>query len=204
MFKLMIINLFIGLALLSQSMAFAAVAKVNIDQMLAVSALVIQGSVIGKRVEQGDGRNIHTIITLEISDTVKGSWHQPTIDISFLGGSINGLALSVGGQHIPELGQEGVFFIENPLQNQVNPLFGWEQGLFVVETDANSGEKVITTTSKQHITGIEFLPADSSQTRGLSDGVATGIILQHASELKALYTLTKFKADLRARLAEGE
>ncbi len=202
MFKLLTKACFIVALLAGHQSAFAAVETVYMDRMLDGSALVIQGTVIGQRVEQGNGRQIHTIITLDITDTIKGSWDQATIDISFLGGSKNGLTLSVGGQHLPEFGQEGVFFIENPLQNQVNPLYGWEQGLFVVEADPNSSEKVIKTAAKEQVTAIEFLPADNAQTQEISNGVAAGVTLQSTSELKAPYTLEQFKAALRSRLEE--
>lgn len=194
----------LNLALVS-SVAFAAAEKVHMDRMLNGSALVIQGTVTGLRVEQGaHARSIHTIVTLEIIDTIKGAWEQPTIDISFLGGSVNGLTLNVGGQHIPEFGQEGVFFIENPLRNQVNPLYGWEQGLFIIEADADSGEKIIKTATKESIQQIEFLPANDSQVQGISNGTAAGVKTQQSAELNTPYTLDQFKATLRTRLEEGK
>ncbi len=192
-----------GLALTS-SFSFAAAEKVHMDRMLEGSALIIQGTVTGQRVEPGEGKHIHTILTINITDIVKGSWGQPTIDISFLGGSLNGLALRVGGQHIPALGQEGVFFIENPSRRQVNPIYGWEQGIFVVEMDSASGEKIVKTAQKQTITQIEFLPNDAPEVNGISNGIAAGIQVMRASELSAPYTLEQFKSTLRNRLAEGQ
>lgn len=181
-------------------LAFSAAEKVHMDRMLTGSTLVLQGTIVSQRVDQGNNNQVNTILTLNITDIIKGSWEQDTIDISFLGGSLNGLTLQVGGQHIPELGQEGVFFIENPLRKQVNPLYGWEQGLFVVETDPSSGEKVVQTASKQAITDIKFLPTPASQTLNISTGVASGVQIQQASELKTPYTLNQFKSALRSRL----
>lgn len=201
LFKLVLV---INLAF-TGSVAFAAAEKVHMDRMLNESALVVQGTVSGLRVEQAENsRNIHTIVTINISDTIKGSWESSSLDISFLGGSLNGQSLNVGGQHIPEFGQEGVFFIENPSRNQVNPFYGWEQGLFIVEVDPNSGEKVVKTAEKESIQQIEFLPANDPQVQGISSGVAAGVQLQSTSELKAPYTLDQFKATLRARLEEGK
>ncbi len=189
----------IGL-LLSSNCALAAAEKVNMDRMLDGSTLVIQGTVIGQRIEQPYGERVQTILTLDIVDTIKGSWDKQTIDLSFLGGSLNGITVKVGGQHLPELGQEGVFFIENPSRNQVNPFYGWEQGLFVVETDANSGQKVVKTATKQTIHNIDFLVSSEPEILSISNGTASGVKLVKASELKTPYTLEQFKSSLRSQL----
>lgn len=188
--------------LFSTQTSFSAAEKVDMDRMLAGSELVVQATVTSLRAEQNDGRYIHTIVTLNLTDVIKGSWAEPTLDISFLGGTMNGMVLNVGGQKIPDLGQEGVFFIENPLHNQVNPLYGWEQGLFIIEIDPASGEKIVKTAAKKNIERIDFLV--DTPPPGISNGIATGIVLQQKSELNTPYTVEQFKASLRTRLEEGK
>ena len=195
----------LSLALLSSaSLALAAYQEVDMDRMLTGSELVVQATVVGQRVEQQAGQKIRTIITLNISDTIKGDWNTATIDIGFAGGSLNGITRHVSGQHLPEFGEEGVFFIENPYRNQVNPLYGWEQGLFIVEPDPSSGEKQVKTAQKEPISSIDFVTNNITNEIEISDGIASGIQLQSISELNAPYTLMQFKNALRTHLSPGE
>jgi len=162
-------------------LAFAApilastVLQTSVREMISECDLVFEGRVvqIESRMDP-DQRVIHTHVRFQILDVIKGAWPERTIDLSFLGGSVDGRTLTVAGMQIPELDELGIYFVEDPTRPQVNPLYGWKQGHLRLNRSKGGGLNVLTAD------GMPVIGIDDTQ-RGrsgeLSRGVAAGLVV---------------------------
>lgn len=108
------------------------VEKFEFEELVAASALIFQGEVVGSEQEIVDGL-VYTRVRFRIDEFIKGDFGQPEISLRFLGGEVPGSRVEVSGQYLPEIGQLGVWFVQDPTTDRVNPLTGWHQGAFLIE-----------------------------------------------------------------------
>ncbi|MFN8007582.1 MAG: hypothetical protein U0V70_11260 [Terriglobia bacterium] len=172
----------------------ATVRQVSVEEMTQASELVFEGQVVEvvPKLDVGGGQ-IHTLVTFQILDVIKGSYAQPKIALSFLGGTVNGLTLEVSDMHFPVLGEKGIYFVESLGRTQIHPLFGWDQGHFVIKTDSNGVPRVMTR-DQRTVTGVASLPR--TQVKALSTGVAGGVVISADGKEKGL-SVSEFKLKLR-------
>ena len=169
---MLVICLMPGL-LLASSIKLADMAEITRD-----AQLVFEGRVIGTRVEQGPGeRTIHTWVRFEVLDVIKGSYDQPVIELSFLGGTRGDLTVRVSDMQMPTAGEHGIYFVEDIGRRLVNPLVGWSQGHFLVKYDRKLKRQTITTLSGKPVSDIDT-SARQSRMAELSHGIAYGVITQ--------------------------
>lgn len=180
----------------------ASVREVAMTEMLQMCQLVFEGKVVSIEAKEDDRKRIHTFVTFEIQEIIKGEHSNKTITLSFLGGTVGDVTMMVGDMKFPEVGEHGIYFVESLKRTQVNPLYGWSQGHFLVETDETGTERVLSR-SRHPVTEVRSnteitvtqVPA------GLSTGVARGLTLGHEQGTKGL-TLGEFKKALHERLSE--
>jgi hypothetical protein len=185
----------------------ASVLKITMDELLTESEFIFEGRVLSVESKQTGPKRIHTFVTCEIKEIIKGEYPEQTITLRFLGGSVGNLTMAVSDIQIPRDGERGVYFVESLDRNQVHPLYGWSQGHFTVTADDTGTERIMTS-KKQPVTRISF-DADSVQptnetrrVKAFSTGVATGVTVeQNREEIKGL-PLNEFKQALRKRLNE--
>ena len=185
----------------------SSVLKIAMDEMLTGSELIFEGRVLSVESKQTGPKQIHTFVTCEINDIIKGEYPAQTITLRFLGGTVGNLTMAVSDIQIPRDGERGVYFVESLDRNQVHPLYGWSQGHFTVTADDTGTDRIMT--SKNHpVTGLSFdaeRPQPTNGTRrvkAFSTGVATGVTVgQNREETKGL-ALNAFKQALRKRLNE--
>lgn len=190
-----------GLAAAAPSQA-SSVRAVGIDEMLAGSELVVQGRVIGQRVDGPGGKGgIFTTLTLEVVDVVKGRPAARTIELRYLGGQLGDESLHVTDMEMPALGEQGVYFIEKPGRTQVHPLYGWQQGHLLIERDAASGVEFVKTKSRRAIYAVEARPERRAQ--ALGGDVAAGLRLQGEAPDEPPLDVDTFKQQLRRMLDGG-
>ena len=169
-----LISYFVLLFLPVLAMA-SSVKRVDISEVTTNAQLVFEGRVIGKRVEHRPGsRAVHTWVKFEILDLIKGQYDQPVIELSFLGGTVGDLSVTVSDMRIPAMGEHGIYFVENHRKSLVNPLYGWDQGHFLVAFDKALGRQAVTTSGGRPVFGMELTPV-ARTTSELSKGVALGI-----------------------------
>ncbi len=153
----------------------SSVNEVGLGEMASASELVFEGRV--KSVDSrwtADGQDIRTFVTFEVLDVIKGSTTSPTVTLSFLGGNVGHLRLSITDLNLPVPGEKGVYFVESTGREQVSPLYGWSQGHFLLVKDpSGKGERVLTADARPVI-GLDSSRAFGKSAR-LSEGVAGGV-----------------------------
>ncbi len=167
---------FLALILLPGLLLASSVKQVDMAEITGDAQLIFEGRVVGTRVEQVPGsRAIHTWVRFEVLDVIKGSYSEPVIELSFLGGTRGDLTVKVSDMQIPAMGEHGIYFVEDTGRRLVNPLVGWAQGHFLVKYDRTLKRQMITTLDGQPVKDID-LSARKSRLAEISRGVAQGVI----------------------------
>lgn len=128
----------------ANSAVASTILKVDLDQVAKESELIFQGRAVSKetRASPISGKPF-TYFTFKIIDLIKGSYSNTTIEIGFMGGSIGDITLEVSDMKMPEIGERGVYFVENIGEQQIHPLFGWQQGHYLVITNQKTGQEMV-------------------------------------------------------------
>lgn len=180
----------------------ASVLAVTTDQLVNGSALIFDGRVSRLEVvEQPGSRLLHTLVTFEILDRLKGPDPGPTLELRFLGGAKGDRSLVVSDLRLPSMGERGLYFVEQLDRPQVNPLLGWDQGRFLSGRDPASGAEQILTPS-----GRPVFAFDSSRgaATGLAKEGAQGVRLRARNSLERPLTLEELKQQVRGILSAGK
>lgn len=175
----------------------SSVMRMALADIQGGAALVFEGRVIGTRIEhQSWARAIHTWVKFEVLDVIKGQYDQPTLELSFLGGTAGQYAVKVSDMQIPKLGEHGIYFVEDINRPMVNPLYGWDQGHFLIQYDRKHQQQTITTLKGEPVFDVEA-GAMSSQTQEISQGVARGVYTTPRAAHDNPLEPNRFKAILR-------
>lgn len=174
--------------------AFASsVAQKNVGDLATTSELVFEGQVIGIRSES-HGKKVYTYVTFDVSDILRGKHTQETVELRYLGGTANGVTMSVGDMTLPSYGERGVYFVEKLNGNTVHPLRGWGQGHFIVK-QGSGGDKVYNSLG-QAITGVDTgKTAQLSSELKINNHTAAGV--QTDTGAKQALDLKSFKDAIR-------
>lgn len=198
-------SLILMLMLACSSVYAASVRQVSMDQMLTTCQFVFQGRVTAIEARQNEGRRIHSYVTFAIEEVIKGQYSGDQITLSFLGGTVGGITMAVSDMQLPRVGERGVYFVESLERSQVNPLYGWSQGHFLVERD-EAGDDRVMTSGKQPVlevtgdnAGVQISPGER-RAPALSKGVASGVGVSGKSGVRKGMVLSDFKKALRGRL----
>jgi hypothetical protein len=200
-------GLFVCLLVVSGTTGATSVRQLSLEELLEGAELVFEGRVVDivthslEAGSKGEGGRVYTTVTFEILDLVKGEYAQPTLTLSFLGGSADSRSLVVEEMRLPAAGERGIYFVESLVRRQVHPLYGWSQGHFLVVSDPDLGERVMTADS-QSITGVQ--PAPAKRPNKLSKGVVKGLVLESAAALSQALTAEQFKRTLRDMLQQAD
>lgn len=137
------------LFLLISPQAFATtVLKVEFDELAKKSEFVFEGKVLSKQVRRSPitGRPC-TYFVFSITDVIKGTQGQPSIELCFAGGSImidgKMMTMSVSDMTMPTLGETGVYFVDTLNAELTHPFLGWNQGHYLVKEDASKVKRVV-------------------------------------------------------------
>lgn len=133
------------LALASNPSGAATVLSVGTIDLINGCDFIFHGRPVERWVTVGSTPDsIVTKVRFVVSDVLKGDPQLTTVVLSYLGGTANGVTLSIEGLQLPNIGDEGVYFVERLGRSQVHPLLGWDQGQFQVVTDSQGRKSVFT------------------------------------------------------------
>lgn len=177
----------------------SSVQQVAVDDMLEIAELIFEGRVTAVESRWNNGRTaINTLVTFNIIDVIHGDYANSSIVLQFAGGSADGLTMQIEGIIYPQLGETGIYFIEETDRALVNPIVGWSQGHFLISEDAN-GEQRMLTAEREPIIEMNDDPAPA---QALSEGVAAGLITnKSAAQVASGMSKTSFKQQLKAKLS---
>jgi hypothetical protein len=179
-----------------------SVREVSMDEMLQQSQFVFEGSVTAIEARENSQKRIHTYVTFEITDIIKGGYHSNIITLRFLGGTVDDVAMVVSDMRLPQKREHGIYFVESLERFQVNPLYGGSQGHFIVEPDGTGSERVMTN-RRLPVTGVMDYMPDEPTTPGkeriqaLSRGVVRDLVVAQEGEDNKGMTVDEFKTVLR-------
>lgn len=185
----------------------STILQLGLDEMLATAEFVFEGEVINVLARQSaSGDSIHTYVTFQIEEIIKGRYLKDTIELRFLGGEVGDLKLKVSEMHLPAMGEKGIYFVESLGRYQVNPLLGWSQGHILVVPDENGVERVMSR-DRRPIIAVESGVGSQGRAlrlRGLSKGMARGLIVGERGKVSGGLSAKEFKAELRRKLEMPE
>ena len=176
----------------------ATIQAIGTSELLSDSRLIFHGRVLERWSEPGDvGDAIVTKVTFEIADLIKGEHPSDVIVLQFLGGTLNGLTMQIAGSNVPKVGEEGIYFLEDPGRTFINPIYGWTQGHYVVAPEDGA---VRTVGGKP----VYALNADNGPAKvEFATGHAQGISVDKGSPASTPLSVGQFKQRLRALLEES-
>ena len=149
-------------ALFSVSAQATTVLQVDVDYLLEHAELVFEGEVISHEAHWNDNKTaIYTLVTFRLQDVIKGEYNESELTLHFAGGTRDGIQTKVSAMVFPEVGEQGIYFVETLAVDQVNPLLGWGQGHLILETDDQGVQRVLTE-DQQTIVGLAPKSTDAS------------------------------------------
>ena len=143
------------LCLLVFSQASATTIRgMDIDKVAADAEFVFEGEVINTETRQDSNNgNISTYVTFQVNDVIKGDYSGDSLELKFMGGIFEGEIVQVSGMRIPELSEQGIYFVESLSRDLINPLIGWSQGHFLIVDD--NGTRRMSTTGNQPVLEVQ-------------------------------------------------
>ncbi|NBS27176.1 MAG: hypothetical protein EBS81_12880 [Gammaproteobacteria bacterium] len=142
-YKLLITLWATAILAISTSLYATTIQKFTFEEMVELAALIVEAEVLDVSVID-TGNVVYTNVLLAVNDVLKGENPGDYLELNFLGGESDKIAVLVSGQDIPLLGEKGFYFIEDLESKSVNPLIGWSQGHFRIITDAKGNETLLT------------------------------------------------------------
>jgi len=185
-----------------------SIREVSMDEMLQQSQFVFEGTVAAIEARENSRKRIHTHVTFEITDIIKGEYRSNIITLRFLGGTVDDVTMVVSDMRLPQKGEHGIYFVESLERFQVNPLYGWSQGHFIVERDGTGSQRVMTN-RKLPVTGVISYMPDEQMTPGkervqaLSKGVLRDLVVAQEKEDNKAMTIDEFKSVLHKRMGRN-
>ena len=186
--------------------AASTLLQMSFGELVGGAELIFEGRVVAVEPRQQPGEMIKTWVTFAVTDVVKGNFARDEIELSFLGGRLGGRQLEVTDMAIPEIGETGFYFVETLLEAQVNPLLGWDQGRYLIETQPD-GDTVVTTADHDPVLALEVeapAAANGQPMNILETGRADGVVVQSfgtASFLSQPMSVEDFKTSILSVLA---
>ena len=182
--------------------------EMDIDSVAGKAELIFEGTVVASESIQAINGQYRTYVTFQVREVLKGSYTGDTLELSFLGGNVDGRGTVVSDMRRPETGESGIYFVESLNEDLINPLLGWSQGHFLIHNDER-GVARITTNRREPVLDIQPMsevPKLIRRPAGLvsgESGRAMGVLVEQTSkQIGRGLTVDQFKARIR-RLLEN-
>jgi len=188
------------------SASATTILSMDIDKVVADAEFVFEGEVINSETRQ-DANNdiISTYITFQINDIIKGEFSGDSLELKFMGGVFDGQIVEVSGMRIPQLAEQGIYFVESMSQDLINPLIGWSQGHFIIVDD--NGTRRMSTAGDQpvlEVAGVSSIPSSIRRPRTIVEGdsdVAAGVMVEASPiMIERALTVEDFKTRITSLL----
>lgn len=186
------------------SVSATTILGMDIDKVAADAEFVFEGTVVNSETRQDSNSGIiSTYVTFQIDDIVKGDYSGDSLELKFMGGVFNGQIVEVSGMRIPEMAEQGIYFVESVSRDLINPLIGWSQGHFIIVDD--NGTRRISTAGDQpvlEVQAVSSIPLSIKKPLSLVEGnsdTAAGVMTESSPiMIERALTVEEFKS----RIAE--
>jgi len=191
-----------SLALFPSLSIATSIRAVTFKELLQYAEFVFEGQVIAvEHVNLPDSHLPRTCVLIEINEVFKGRHSDDTVDLCFLGGISGQYTVKVANIQYPELDEKGIYFVKSLEDQYANPIYGWKQGHFLIETDPDTAREYVLTADRQPVTGVTL---EEAPPYGLSNGVAIGVKTTDRLQIGKTWTVEDFKQNLRLMLKAVE
>jgi hypothetical protein len=197
--KTALITFLISLAMSFQTIQASTVLELSFADVVESAELIFEGRVIALEARE-DGDGIHTYVSFEVLDIVKGSYSSATLELRYLGGRVGSRQLQITDMDLPQNGESGFYFVESLQENLVHPLVGWDQGRYLIERDRN-GQAYVTSSQHRPIQSINGAPQETNPNT-FSKGVAKGVTVMELNLPARAMSVDGFKSAVRSSIAE--
>lgn len=198
-FRKISLAIFVFSLVLFPSLSIATTIRaVTFEELLQYAEFVFEGQVIATEyVMYPDSPLPRTCVLFEISEVLKGSHSDDTVDLCFLGGISGEYTVHIANMQYPKLDEKGIYFVKSLARQYANPFYGWEQGHFLIETDPSTSREYVVTASGRPVIGIAL---EEAPPHVLSTGVAIGVKTTNRLQIGKAWTVEEFKQKLRSML----
>ena len=191
------------LSVVAGSAGATTILGMDIDKLTADAEFIFEGEVVLTETRQdSNSRIISTYVTFNVIDVMKGDYDAASIELKFMGGVFDGRIMQVSGLKIPQLGEQGIYFVESTSRDLINPLLGWSQGHFIIIVD--DGERRISTADNKPVTEVQSvsgIPLAIKKPQALIQGggdAAAGVTTESSLILiRRALSVDEFKARIR-------
>jgi hypothetical protein len=194
-----VIVMLLGFSLVFSTLVEAATVRhIGTNELVSGSQVIVHGRIVEKWSEAGPtSGTIVTRVVLQITEVIKGADADSTIVLTFLGGTLGDLRQHIDGSNVPDLGEEGIYFLEDPSRFLINPIYGWTQGHFTVTEDRHvrtyAGKSVYGLRAKYAPEPLEF-----------SHHHASGVETEADTKEQEALDVAEFKSLVRAMVESSE
>jgi len=190
---------FLLLVLLTTVVQATTVLQQSLPAMTKNAELIFEGTVVGLQAERS-GKRIYTWVTFEVTDVIKGDYHDSIIKLRYLGGKVADMRIEIAEMSLPKMGEVGIYLVESTSKQTVHPLIGWGQGHFLVKSDKKTARLKIYNSQGLPVLNID-VPSENRLTK-ISSRIAAGVKLGSASNSGRLdnrpMDVKDFKMQLKA------
>jgi len=188
-------------AVIAANSAYATtILAMDIDKVVADAEFVFEGEVINSETRQDNSSGIiSTYVTFRIDDIIKGDYSGDSVELKFMGGAFNGQIVQVSGMRIPEMAEQGIYFVESMSRDLINPLIGWSQGHFIIVEE--DGIRRMRTAGNQPVTDVEpvsSIPPSIKKPLSVVEGnsdIAAGVMTESSPiMIQRALTVEEFKS----------
>jgi len=149
-----LVIVFLAIAPLTTSAS--VVARLSLDQMVAMASNILVGRVVSQE-SYWEGGIIATYVELEVSETYKGSFVEGQhVTIYQHGGAVGDLTMIVPGEPTFRTGEDVLLFLEDRGTDSQPLVLGMSQGKFEVTVDPGTGLRMVG----RNLEGLELLEID--------------------------------------------
>jgi hypothetical protein len=167
----------------------SSVEQVSMAEVTKGSELIFRGQVLDTRGVREGTTAIFTRVTFQVLEIYKGPKVANQIELDFMGGKLGTLELNVADMRFPRVGESGIYFVESLKRRQVHPLYGWQQGHFLISKGPSGTERVHTVYDKP----VTSILADGPPRTVQSEIIARGVFTSQSASLEEGMTVIEFK-----------
>lgn len=144
----------------------------NLDVAKRSEAIVVARCISSEYKWNDEGTLIFTYVTFKIEDTIDGENLDELLTLRLIGGQVGDVVQTV--PDLPKFNEEGevVLFLGPKNKDGYQTLTSLKNGVLQIQTDKNTGQKIVTTPTS----GIEIYKENTK--RGISLNQENGVLLE--------------------------